>query len=110
MIKHLNFVENIAFDILEWNKIKNIDDMSLMELLNSIKNVWLSANYFYKIDIELGSKRSIQMLFYHDFHSRKYGDFWGNYFSELLLHQKYRDVEIFAWNESLILRISSVEK
>lgn len=100
------FTENIAIDILEWYKNENVADMSLDELLDSIKNVWLSANYFYKIDIDVGSKGSYQMSFYHDFHSKRYSDFWGNYFSELLHNQKQCDIEIFARNESLILRIS----
>jgi len=98
--------ENIAIDVLEWYKNENIVDMSLDELLDAIKNVWLSANYFYKIDFEVGSKGTYQMSFYHDFHSKRYSDFWGNYFSELLHNQKQCDVEIFARNESLILRIT----
>ena len=100
------FRENIAIDIIEWYKNKNIVEMSLDELLDSIRNIWLSANYFFKIDIEVGSKGNYQMSFYHDFHSKRYSDFWGNYFSELLSHQKQCDVEIFARNESLILGIS----
>lgn len=104
------FRENIAIDILEWYKNKNIVEMSLIELLDSIKDVWLSANYFYKIDSEVGSKGSYQMSFYHDLHSKRYSDFWGNYFSELLSHQKQCDVEIFARHESLILRISKSKK
>ena len=98
--------ENIAIDIIEWYKNENIVDMPLDELLDSIKNIWLSANYFYKIDIEVGSKGTYQMSLYHDFHSKRYSNFWGNYFSELLHNQKQCDVEIFARNESLILRIT----
>jgi hypothetical protein len=100
------FTENIAIDILEWYKNENIVDMLLNELLDAIKNVWLSANYFYKIDIEIGSKGTYQMSFYHDFHSRRYSEFWGSYFSELLTNLKNCEVEIFDRNESLILRIT----
>lgn len=101
--------ENIAIDILEWYKNKTIVEMSLIELLDSIKNVWLSANYFYKIDIEVGSKGSYQMSLYHDFHDKRYSEFWGNYFSELISNQKHCEVEIFARNESLILRITPLK-
>jgi len=104
------FRENIAIDIIEWYKNKNIVEMSLDELLDSIKNIWLSANYFYKIDIEVGSKGSYQMSFYHDFHSKRYSEFWGNYFSELISNQKPSGVEIFARIESLTLRISPSNK
>ncbi|MHA1274732.1 MAG: hypothetical protein ACTSQS_15005 [Promethearchaeota archaeon] len=104
------FKENIAIDIIEWYKRKNIDEISLNELLESIKNIWLAANYFYKIDVEVGSKGTYQMSFYHDFHNEKYSNFWGNYFSELLSHLKECSVEIFGRNESLILRITPSKK
>lgn len=100
------FKKNIAIELIEWYKGKNIDDLTLNELLKSIKNIWLVANYFYKIDIEIGSKGTYQMSFYHDFHEKRFSDFWGNYFSELLRTQKGCEVETFSRNESLVLRIS----
>ncbi|MFX1276684.1 MAG: hypothetical protein ACFFBP_09620 [Promethearchaeota archaeon] len=100
------FEENIAIDILEWYSRMSIEDMNLSELLEAIKNVWLAANYFYQIEIELGSKGSYQISFYHDLHSKKYSEFWGNYFSKLLHDQKKCDIEIFPRSSSLILRIS----
>lgn len=100
------FKKNIAIELIEWYKGKNIDDLTLNELLLSIKNIWLVANYFYKIDIEIGSKGTYQMSFYHDFHKKRFSDFWGNYFSELLRTQKECEVEIFSRNESLVLRIT----
>ena len=103
------FTENIAIDIIEWYKSKSFIDMSLDEVLDSIKNIWLSANYFYKVDIQVGSKGNYQMSFYHDFHSKRYSEFWGKYFSELISNQKFGEVEIFARNESLILRISPIK-
>jgi len=99
-------IENIAVDILEWYTRMSIEDMDLEEVLKAIKCVWLAANYFYKIEIETGSKGSYQMSFYHDFHSIKYSEFWGSYFARLLSEQKKCEVEIFPRNSSLILRIS----
>lgn len=98
--------ENIAIDVLEWFKSKHIDEMSLIELLEAIKNIWLAANYFYKIDIEVKSKKIYQMSFYHDFHSDRYSDYWGNYFKELLSKFKGCKVDVFGRNESLILKIT----
>ena len=80
--------------------------MDVKDILDSIKNVWLAANYFYKIEIEVGSKGSYQMSFYHDMHNVSYSEFWGNYFNTLLHNQKNFDVEIFPRSGSLILRIS----
>lgn len=100
------FKKNIAIELIEWYKGKNIDDLTLHELLKSIKKIWLVANYFYKIDIEIGSKGTYQMSFYHDFHKKRFSDFWGNYFSELLRTQKECEVEFFSRNESLVLRIT----
>ncbi len=100
------FQENIALEIVEWYQGKFINEMNLEDLLNAIKNVWLAANYFYKIDIEKGSKGSYQISFYHDFHSKEYSEYWGNYFSVLLQQHKKCEVEMFARNESLTLRIA----
>ena len=102
--------KNISIDVIEWYKGKNIEEIQLEEVLESIKNVWLAANYFFQIDIEIGSKGSYQMTFKHDFHSERYSQFWGEYFSILLQEEKKCDVEIFARTESLILRISTFKK
>ena len=102
--------KNISIDVIEWYKGKNIEEIQLEEVLESIINVWLAANYFFQIDIEIGSKGSYQMTFKHDFHSERYSQFWGEYFSILLQEEKKCDVEIFARTESLILRISTFKK
>ena len=100
------FEDNIAIDILEWYSRMSVEDMSLADLIESIKNVWLAANYFYNIEIEVGSKGSFQISFYHDLHSKDYSEFWAKYFTKLLHEQKKCDVESFPRSESLILRIS----
>ncbi|MBN1802409.1 MAG: hypothetical protein JW891_12935 [Candidatus Lokiarchaeota archaeon] len=100
------FKENIAVDILEWYARMSIEDMDLMEIVESIRNVWLAANYFYKIDIEVGNKGSLQLSFYHDMHSLAYSEYWGRYFTTLLQKQKKCQVEMFPRSESLILRIN----
>lgn len=102
--------ENIAKDIIEWYKGRNIKDMLLLDILNSIKDIWLAANYFYKVDVEIGSKGSYQMTFYHDFHSERYSYYWGDYFSTLLQEEKNCDIEIFGRMESLILRVSNLNQ
>ena len=96
---------NIAIDIIEWYKNEKIDSLTLEEILEAIKCLWLAANYFTKIEIDVGSKNTYQMTFYHDLHDDKYSEFWGKYFSELLKNTKNCEIEIFSRNMSLILNI-----
>ena len=100
--------ENIAIDIIEWYKADRIENLDLKETLEAIKCIWLAANYFYKVDLEIGSKGSFQMTFYHDFHSEQYSSYWGKYFSALIENNKNVEVEIFARTSTLILRISPI--
>ncbi|MHA1799807.1 MAG: hypothetical protein ACTSVY_15265 [Candidatus Helarchaeota archaeon] len=99
------FRENIAIEILEWYKKKNLFEMSLEEILNALKDIWIAANYFNKIEIEKGDKGSYQMYFYHNLRSKKYGKFWGEYFTEFLRTHKKCTTEKFIRNESFILNI-----
>ena len=97
--------ENVSVEILEWYLGKTIDKMSLEEVLNGIKDLWMAGNYFNQVDIVKNKEGAYMMSFHHDFRSKRYGEFWGEYFSELLRqHQKCR-VEIFIRNESLVLNI-----
>lgn len=98
--------KNIAIEIIEWYKREKINELSPKEVIYAIKDIWLAANYFYKIDIAIGSKGTYQMTFYHDLHNIQYSEFWGTYFMSFLRFQKKCKVEIFARNESLILNIS----
>ena len=100
------FTENVAVEIVEWYKGKLITDMNLFELISSIKKIWLAANYFYNIEIERGSWGSYQMSFYHDFHSKRYSEFWGLYFQSFITHHKKSEIEIFIRPESFVLRIT----
>ena len=98
--------ENLALDIIEWYAQKTIDEIHLVELLEIIKELWVSMNYFRKIRINVGSKNSYQMTFLHDFHGKEYSEYWGLYFNKLLLTYKNCDIEYFLRKTSLILRIN----
>ncbi|NVM29326.1 MAG: hypothetical protein HWN65_10845 [Candidatus Helarchaeota archaeon] len=98
--------QNIAVEVIEWYKRKEIDELSVKEILESIKVMWMAGNYFYKVDIEVGSKGLFHVTFYHDFHSEKYSEFWGAYFSELLKTQRNCEVEKFVRIDSFILTVS----
>jgi hypothetical protein len=98
--------KNIALEIIEWYKKKKIEDLSILEILEAIKDIWMAANYFYRIEItEEDKDNGYQFALYHDFHDEQYSEFWGVYFMSLLKLQKKCRVEIFARNESLILTV-----
>ncbi|MHA1819366.1 MAG: hypothetical protein ACTSU2_04040 [Promethearchaeota archaeon] len=44
--------KNVATEIIEWYSKKAISDMSLDEVLEYIKDIWIAANYFNKVIIE----------------------------------------------------------
>ena len=97
--------KNIAADIIMWFKRKPVDEMTVEEILDAIKNVWVAANYFTKIDIERGDEGSYGLYLYHDFHNKQYSEYWGMYFKKLLNDLKDCDVEVFTQMESLMMRI-----
>lgn len=96
--------KNIAIEIIEWYKKKKIEDLSTFEILDAIKDIWMAANYFHRIEIT-EEDNGYQFALYHDFHDEQYSEFWGVYFMSLLKLQKKCSVEIFARNESLILTV-----
>ncbi|MFX1394966.1 MAG: hypothetical protein ACFFAH_15540 [Promethearchaeota archaeon] len=102
--------ENIAVDIIEWYKQKQIDDLSIFEILKAIKEIWVAANYFINIDIKVGSKGTFQMSLFHDFNNREYSEYWGKYFTMLLLKRKKYDIEYFTRISSLILKIKDLSE
>lgn len=99
------FKENIAIELIEWYKGKTVIELSTFEIIESIKDLWMAGNYFYKIDINIDKKGIIQVYFYHDLHSKMFSQFWGDYFSIFLSNLKKCEVETFVRSESLILRI-----
>ena len=100
--------ENLAVDIIEWYKKQYIDEIPLEELLKAIKEIWVAANYFTKVNLEVGKKGTFQMSLYHDFNSREYSEYWGKYFTMLLLRRKKYEVEYFTRITSLVLKIKDL--
>lgn len=80
--------ENIATKVIEWITGKQLSDLSLLETLNAIKDMWMAANYFTHIDIKqnVGNK-TVVMTFYHTL-NQNYGQFWANYFKTWLENNK----------------------
>ncbi len=100
---------NIALDLVEWYAQKAIDELSVEDILNAIKKIWITANYFYKISIEKGSKGNYIMLLYHEFQNERFGEFWANYFSYFLSEHKKCKVEYFIRTSFVRLVITPLE-
>lgn len=104
------FEDNFAIDLIEWYTKKNIENLSIQDILNAIKHIWITGNFFYDVVIEKGNKGNFVMLLYHDFQNQRYGEFWGNYFTSFLSRQKHCEVEFFNRTSFLRLVISPSEK
>ena len=100
------FKENIAIEIIEWYKKKKLSDLTLEEVLRAIKEIWIAANYFTNVEIEIGSQGNYQVQFYHNLRNQRYGEFWGQYFAEFLRNHKQCKTEVFLRNESFLLLLS----
>lgn len=98
--------ENIAVEMIEWYKAKHIENLTLEELLESIRAIWMAANYFYQVDINQDENGIYQMFLHHNFRVSEFSDYWGEYFKILLEEQKNVRVEIFSRKELLTLRIA----
>ncbi len=101
------YKENIAVDIIEWFKAKTMGELTIEEILQAIMEIWKAANYFYKTDMETDDGGVFRVYLYHDFHEKRFSEYWGNYFKELLFELKRCNVEIFPRSELLILRVDS---
>ncbi len=98
------YTDNIAVEAVEWYNGKRIEEMDLEEFLNGLKGMWLTANYFRKIDIIKYDEGAIQMAFNHDL-TREYGKFWAEYFKALLEKNLSCSVQKSIRNESFYLII-----
>ncbi len=74
--------KNIALDIILWYTRKPIKSLSLDEIINTIKKVWIMANYFYFIDIRQEDNNSYHIIMKHH-QNRRYSNFWLQYFIEV---------------------------
>ena len=102
--------ENVSVEILEWYLGKTINKMSLEEVLKGLKALWMAGNYFNQVDIVKNKGGAYMMSFHHNFRSKKYGEFWGEYFTALLKQHQKCEVEVFIRNESLVLNIFPSKK
>lgn len=100
------FEHNVAIDILEWYARKPIHELSCREILEALKNIWIAANYFYKVEIQEQSNGGFEVSFYHDMHEERYSEFWGKYFATFIERHSQFTVEILPRNSYFRLSIN----
>jgi len=103
------FEDNITTDLIEWYTKKGIENLSINEVLNAIKDLWIAGNFFYDIKIDKGNKGTYIMILYHEFQDKKYSEFWGHYFNLFLSRQKKCNVEYFIRTSFLRLVITPLD-
>lgn len=97
--------ENLATEVIEWISNKHIEDLSLIEMLQAIKKMWVAANYFTSIKInESDVDGAIEVFFYHTF-NKSYSDFWAKYFKTWLKQNNKVEVTLNSRIESFSLNI-----
>ena len=75
--------KNVGFDIILWYTGKQIKSLMLEEIMESIKDIWMMANYFTSIEIlEENGGDQYHMIFKHG-QKKRYSEYWGKYFIEL---------------------------
>ena len=75
--------KNVGFDTILWYTGKQIKSLSLEEIIESVKTIWLMANYFSSIEIRKETGDSYHMIFKHG-QKKRYSEYWGQFFIELL--------------------------
>ncbi|MHA1341807.1 MAG: hypothetical protein ACTSRZ_18275 [Promethearchaeota archaeon] len=98
--------ENICTEVIEWITKKHLKDLTILEIMNAIKDMWVAANYFKNVEIrELeANPKTYEMRFYHNF-NKKYSEFWANYFRKWFKDNLKCNVECSIRNELFILFI-----
>jgi hypothetical protein len=93
--------DNNALELIEWfyNDKKPLEQLSLFEILQAIRSLWISGNYFTKVDIQslTDYPKAYKIIFSHDF-DKVYGKYWTQYFKYFLTHDplnfKLQDIAI----------------
>jgi hypothetical protein len=74
---------NVAFDLIMWyNKSRPLKHLTIEEIIETVKKIWVVANYFYVIDVSQESEDEYHLLFRHR-QDKNYSKYWLNYFTEL---------------------------
>jgi len=98
---------NVAFDIIMWYNKKPLNHLNIEEIIETIRTIWVVANYFYTIDLTKESEDEFHLLFRHR-QDKRYSKYWLGYFIELFNSEELACkcmVEGQAFDESISLSI-----
>lgn len=82
--------ENNGLELIEWYYNQSINKLSLFQILKAIKAIWMAAHYFKNVIIEPKNSTTpmnatiFKVTFYHDFNTKKYGEYWTEYIKYML--------------------------
>ena len=74
--------KNIGLDVILWVTGKSIKSLSLKEIIDAIKKMWVVANYFYHIEVNEESTDQFYIVFKHN-EGKRFSNYWLQYFTEL---------------------------
>ncbi|QEE15530.2 hypothetical protein DSAG12_01356 [Promethearchaeum syntrophicum] len=110
---------NNCVQLIEWfHNTNDISTLTLYEILNAIRSIWIAGNYFWQIQIKAQDKpkdinygRNFEIAFYHNFNQIKYGKYWSQYFKTVLEKDPINcSCEIQIRNEVFYMKITRNDK
>ena len=111
---------NNCIELIEWfYNNKTISTLTLHEILDAIRSIWIAGNYFEKIQIiqqdesetikKYGKK--FEVAFFHNYNQIKYGNYWSQYFKTVLEKEPINcHCEIQLRNEVFYMNITQDKK
>ncbi len=111
---------NNCIELIEWfHNNKNISTLTLYEILEAIKSIWIAGNYFENIQIKSQDEsekipkygKKFEIAFFHNYNQIKYGKYWSQYFKTVLEKEPINCVcEIQLRNEVFYMIITQDKK
>lgn len=101
---------NIALDLILWYTRKPIRNLTLREIINAIKKVWIVANYFHYIEVKKETEDHYHLIFKHH-QDKGYSIYWFRCFKELFQSSDLSfkcAVEGESFDETLSLTINKL--
>ena len=101
------YKKNVALDLILWYTKKPLKSLEIEEIIETIKKIWVVANYFYQIDVHKVDEK-FHVLFKHR-QNKRYSEYWIGYFTELFKSEDLACkciVESQAFDETISMTIA----
>ena len=118
-----SFKSNVALAIINWITSKSIKTLSLKDIIEAIKKMWVVANYFYIIEVkketeeteeeeEVEEKEEEYLITFKHRQLLDYSNYWLGYFTELFTSNAFSFgcmiVDSEAYDEFFTLTIKKI--